>query len=81
MKPPVFSWQPDKNLDLLHLEKLSDFVLEQPPALPVTPEQGPFKMCEQRLQLFSIQDLVVASYYFRQLRSIPVDRRVIMPGT
>ena len=81
MKPPVFSWQPDKNLDLLQLEKLTHFVFEQRPALLVTPEQGHIEMCEQRLQLFSIKDLVVPPYYCRQLRSIPVDRRVIMPGT
>ena len=81
MKPPVFSWQPDKNLDLLQLEQLSHFVFEQRPALLVTPEQGHIEMCEQRLQLFSTKDLVVLPYYCRQLRSIPVDRRVIMPGT
>ena len=81
MKPLVCYWPPDKNLDLLSPEKLSHFVLEQQPALPVTPEQCHFEMCEQRLQVFSIQDLVVFPYYFRQLRSIPVDRRGIMPGT
>ena len=81
MNPLVFGWLPNNNFDLLCLEKLSHFVLQQQPALPVTPEQCHFEMCEQRLQLFSIKDLVVPPYYARQLSSIPVDRRIIMPGT